>query len=97
MLRPSASILRRERVAVNRLRGLARFAVSPTNRAANAGGAFVVQAVRGLLGETDVVLREGRILLCDRDPNWTSAMEAVLSTVGVRVVGRRRPRRTVTS
>ena len=31
-------------------------------------GAFVVQAVRGLLGETDVVLREGCILLCDRDP-----------------------------
>jgi hypothetical protein len=42
--------------------------------------------VRGLLGETDVVLREGRILLCDRDPNWTSAMKAVFSTVGVRVV-----------
>ena len=50
------------------------------------GGAFVVQAVRGLLGETDTVLRDGRILLCDRDPNWTSAMEAVLNTVGVRVV-----------
>ena len=45
-----------------------------------------MQAVRGLFGETDTVLREGRILLCDRDPNWTSAMEAVLSTVGVRVV-----------
>jgi putative transposase len=52
----------------------------------NPDGAFVVQAVRSLLGETDTVLREGRILLCDRDPNWTSAMEAVLSTVGVRVV-----------
>jgi transposase InsO family protein len=52
----------------------------------NPDGAFVVQAVRGLLGESDAVLREGRILLCDRDPNWTSAMEAVLSTVGVRVV-----------
>jgi transposase InsO family protein len=52
----------------------------------NPDGAFVVQAVRGLLGETDAILREGRILLCDRDPNWTAAMEAVLSTVGVRVV-----------
>jgi len=52
----------------------------------NPDGAFVVQAVRGLLGESDAILREGRILLCDRDPNWTSAMEAVLSTVGVRVV-----------
>jgi hypothetical protein len=49
-------------------------------------GAFVVQAVRGLLGETDTILREDRILLCDRDPNWTASMEAVLSTVGVRVV-----------
>jgi putative transposase len=52
----------------------------------NADGAFVVQAGRGLLGESDAVLRDGRILLCDRDPNWTAAMEAVLSTVGVRVV-----------
>jgi hypothetical protein len=34
----------------------------------NPAGAFVVQAVRSLLGETDTVLREGRILLCDRDP-----------------------------
>jgi putative transposase len=54
--------------------------------APNPDGAFVVQAVRGLLGETDTVPRERRILLCDRDPNWTSAMEAVISTVGVRVV-----------
>jgi putative transposase len=52
----------------------------------NPDGAFVVQAVRSLLGETDTVLREGRILLCDRDPNWTSAMEEVLCTAGVRVV-----------
>jgi putative transposase len=49
-------------------------------------GAFVVQAVRSLLAETDEVLREGRILICDRDPSWTSAMEDVLKTVGVRVV-----------
>jgi hypothetical protein len=55
-------------------------------------GAFVVQAVRGLLGKTDAFLREGRILLCDRDPNGTSAMEAVLSTVGVRMSGHRQPR-----
>jgi putative transposase len=52
----------------------------------NPDGAFVVQAVRGLLGETDTVLREGRILRCDRDPNWTAAMYAVLGTAGVRVV-----------
>jgi hypothetical protein len=32
------------------------------------------------------MLREGRILICDRDPKWTHAMEDVLSTVGVRVM-----------
>jgi putative transposase len=42
--------------------------------------------VRGLLGESDALLRDGRILLCDRDPNGTAAMEEMLSTVGVRVV-----------
>jgi hypothetical protein len=45
-----------------------------------------VQAVRGLLSETDAVLRDGRILICDRDPNWTDAMEELLRTVGVRVI-----------
>ncbi len=49
-------------------------------------GDFVVQAVRGLVGEADDVLREGGILICDRDPKWTHAMEEVLSTVGVRVI-----------
>jgi putative transposase len=48
--------------------------------------AFVVQAIRGLVGESDDVLHEGRILICDRDPKWTHAMEEVLSTVGVRVM-----------
>ncbi len=41
--------------------------------------AFVVQAVRGRVGETDDVLREGRILICDRVPKWTHAMEEVLT------------------
>jgi putative transposase len=50
------------------------------------GGAFVEQAVRGLISETDDVLRDGRMLLCDRDPKWTRAMEEVLRTAGVRVV-----------
>ena len=49
-------------------------------------GAFVEQAVRGLVSETDDVLRDGRMLLCDRDPKWTRAMEEVLRTAGVRVV-----------
>src|SRR5689334_1991770 len=47
--------------------------------------AFVGQAVRDLVAESDDVLGEGRILICDRDPKWTRAMEEVLSTVGVRV------------
>jgi putative transposase len=49
-------------------------------------GAFVEQAVRGLVSETDDLLRDGRILLCDRDPKWTRAMEEMLWTAGVRVV-----------
>jgi hypothetical protein len=49
-------------------------------------GAFVEQAVRGLVSEDDDVLRDGRMLLCDRDPKWTRAMEEVLRTAGVRVV-----------
>jgi hypothetical protein len=49
-------------------------------------GAFLVHAVRVLLVETDEVLREGRIPICDRDPSGTSAMEDVLKTVGVRVL-----------
>jgi transposase InsO family protein len=47
--------------------------------------AFVVQAFRGLAGEGDV-RRAGRVLICDRDPKWSRAMEALLTTVGVRVV-----------
>jgi hypothetical protein len=43
-------------------------------------GAFVEQAVRGLVSETDDVLCDGRMLLCDRDPKWTRAMEEVLRT-----------------
>jgi hypothetical protein len=35
-------------------------------------GAFVVQAKRGLVSEAQAILREGRILLCNRNPNWTS-------------------------
>jgi transposase InsO family protein len=48
-------------------------------------GKFVVQAFRGLVGFDDV-LRDGRILICDRDPKWTGAMEEVLRTAGVRVI-----------
>jgi hypothetical protein len=47
--------------------------------------AFVVQAFRRLATDGDV-LRFGRFLMCDRDPKWSGAMEALLRTVGVRVV-----------
>jgi hypothetical protein len=43
----------------------------------------VVQAFRGL---ADGNVLRGRFLICDRDPKWSSAMEALLTTVGARVV-----------
>jgi hypothetical protein len=46
--------------------------------------AFVVQAFRELAIDGDVLA--GRFLICDRDPKWSRAMEALLRTVGVRVV-----------
>jgi transposase InsO family protein len=36
--------------------------------------------------ETDGVLGDGRILICDRDPRWTRGMQDVLEAAGVRVV-----------
>jgi transposase InsO family protein len=47
--------------------------------------AFVVQALRGLTDDREV-LRAGRVLICDRDPKWSGAMEELLRAVGVRVV-----------
>jgi putative transposase len=47
--------------------------------------AFVVHAFRGLAADGHV-RRSGGILICDRDPKWSGAMEALLRTVGVRVV-----------
>jgi len=49
-------------------------------------GTFVVQIFRGLATAPDDVLRDGRILICDRDPKWSREMEEVLRAVGVRVV-----------
>jgi hypothetical protein len=36
--------------------------------------AFVIQCVRHATGDTGL-LSEGRLLLCDRDPKWSSAVE----------------------
>ena len=56
--------------------------------------AFVIQCLRPVTGEPDALLREGRILVCDRDPKWSRAVEQLLSTTGVRVT-RRVSRRTL--
>jgi len=48
--------------------------------------AFVIQCLRPVTGEPDALLREGRILVCDRDPKWSRAVEQLLSTTGVRVI-----------
>ena len=46
----------------------------------------VIQCLRQATGETSGLLREGRILLCDRDPKWSRGVEQWLGTGGVRVV-----------
>jgi hypothetical protein len=48
--------------------------------------AFVIQCLRHVTGETSGLLREGRILLCDRDPKWSLGVERWLGTAGVRIV-----------
>jgi transposase InsO family protein len=48
--------------------------------------AFVIQSLRHASSETDGLLREGRILICDRDPKWSRRVEHFLGTAGVRVV-----------
>ena len=47
--------------------------------------AFLLQCLRQLTSETDGLLRAGRTLICDRDPKWSSAVEGLLETVGVRM------------
>jgi transposase InsO family protein len=48
--------------------------------------AFVIQCLRPVSSESDALLQAGRILVCDRDPKWSRAVEQWLSTAGVRVV-----------
>ena len=47
---------------------------------------FLLQCLRQVTNEADGLLRAGRTLICDRDPKWSSAVEGLLETVGVRVV-----------
>ena len=47
--------------------------------------AFVIQCFRQVTAETGL-LADGRLLICDRDPKWSSGVEEWLGTAGVRVV-----------
>jgi hypothetical protein len=46
---------------------------------------FVMQCLRQLTGEPGL-LSARRLLICDRDPKWSSGVEQWLATAGVRVV-----------
>ena len=48
--------------------------------------AFVIQCLRSVSSESDALLQRGKILVCDRDPKWSKAVEQWLSTAGARVV-----------
>ena len=48
--------------------------------------AFVIQCLRSVTNESDALLQRGKILVCDRDPKWSRAVEQWLLTAGVRVV-----------
>ena len=48
--------------------------------------AFVIQCLREVTGDSDALLRNGRILVCDRDPKWSSAVEQWRSITGIRIV-----------
>ena len=57
--------------------------------------AFVIRCLRQITGETGL-LREGRILLGDRDPKWSSGVEQWLATGASASFGHRRVRRAAT-
>jgi transposase InsO family protein len=48
--------------------------------------AFVIQCLRVVTGESDALLQKGRIVICDRDPKWSRAVEEWLSMTGVRMI-----------
>ena len=47
---------------------------------------FVIQTLRQLAGHGTGPVRDGRILICDRDPKWSRAAEQFLAMAGVRMV-----------
>ena len=48
--------------------------------------AFVIQTMRHVTNDVDGVLRNNRMLICDRDRKWSAAVARFLATAGVRVI-----------
>ena len=48
--------------------------------------AFVMQTLRQVTGFGMGIVRDGRILICDRDPKWSRGVEQLLMMAGVRMV-----------
>ena len=57
--------------------------------------AFVIPCLRAATGDTGL-LSDGRLLLCDRDPKWSSAVEQWLGAAGCVSFARRPAHQTVT-
>ena len=48
--------------------------------------AFVIQTLRQVTGSGTGPVRDGHILICDRDPKWSRAVEQWLTMAGIRMV-----------
>jgi transposase InsO family protein len=48
--------------------------------------AFVLQAMRELTDGVDGMIGPGQVLICDRDPKWSRAIETLLKHEGVRII-----------
>ena len=48
--------------------------------------AFIMQTLRQVTGDGTGMVRDGGILICDRDPKWTRGVKRLLTAEGVRVV-----------
>ena len=45
-----------------------------------------MQTLREVMGDDAGIVRDGRILICDRDPKWSRRVEYLLRMAGVRMV-----------
>ena len=48
--------------------------------------AFVMQTLRQATGYGTGIVRDGRVLICDRDPKWSRGVEQLLTMAAVRMV-----------